>query len=463
MIFSDSHAHLTFSDFSEDLDAVLHRCQGSNIRYINTISTKLTEVEGLVDLCTRHPNIYTSAGIHPHYAGKVEDFSVEAVVHAARHPKVVAIGETGLDFHYDLSQRDIQAQVFRHHIQAAIALNLPLIVHTREAEEETQKIMEEEGADLCGGVIHCFTGSQEMADWSLEKGFLISFSGILTFKSAKSLHRIAAKVPLDRLLIETDAPYLAPVPFRGKRNEPSYVVKVAEKLAELKGLPLEEIAQATTENYRKLFRIDQQNETTHTEERLAYPIGKGLYINLTKGCTLHCTFCPKWSKPVVHDYDLTLHHNPTAEEIIRAMGDFSSYEEIVFCGYGEPTLRLEVLLQIAQEVKKRGNQKVRINTDGLANRVYRQDVTPRFKGLIDVVSVSLNAQNEAIYNRHCQPALSDSYMSVLEFIRTVKHHVPDVVATAVDGLGGVDSEACRKIAEEELGVRFRKRTLNQLG
>ncbi|MBF0195781.1 MAG: YchF/TatD family DNA exonuclease, partial [Magnetococcales bacterium] len=454
MIFSDSHAHLNFSDFSDDLDSVIDKCNSANVGYVNTISTKLTDVKTLLEICDRYPNIYTSAGIHPHNADKAEDSSVEAIVAAARGDKVVAIGEAGLDFHYNLSSKECQEEVFRNHVRGAIAVNLPLIVHTREAEELTIQILEEEGAVNCGGVIHCFTGTQELADWALGIGFYISFSGILTFKGAKSLHEVAKNTPLDRILIETDSPYLAPVPHRGKRNEPSYVVKIAEKIAELKGVSLEEVALATTNNYKKLFRIEQKNQETK-KEILAYPIGKGLYINLTKGCTLHCEFCPKWSTPVVHDYDLTLNHNPSAQEIIDAMGDFSSYEEIVFCGYGEPTLRLEVLLQVASEVKKRGSQKVRINTDGLANRVYRKDITPRFKGLIDSISISLNAQDEAIYNRHCQPAMKNSYSAMLEFITQVKAHVPEVTATAVDGLEGVDIEACRQIAEEKLGVNFR--------
>ncbi|MBF0445221.1 MAG: YchF/TatD family DNA exonuclease [Magnetococcales bacterium] len=462
MIFSDSHAHLNFSDFEEDLDSVIERCSAVNVGYVNTISTKLTEVKNLLEICDRYPNIYTSAGIHPHNAQKEEDSSVEAIVAAARGDKVVAIGETGLDFHYNLSSKECQEEVFRNHVRGAIAVNLPLIVHTREAEELTIRILEEEGAANCGGVIHCFTGTQNLADWALEFGFYLSFSGILTFKGAKDLHEVAKNSPLNRILIETDSPYLAPVPHRGKRNEPSYVVKIAEKISELKGISLEEVAHATTENYKTLFRIEQTAQETK-KEILAYPIGKGLYINLTKGCTLHCEFCPKWSQPVVHDYDLTLKHNPSAQEIIQAMGDFSSYEEIVFCGYGEPTLRLEVLLQVAGEVKKRGRQKVRINTDGLANCVYRKDITPRFKGLIDAISISLNAQDEVTYNRHCQPAMKNSYPAMLEFISMVKAHVPDVTATAVDGLEGVDIEACRQIAEEKLGVKFRRRVLNLVG
>ncbi|MBF0453535.1 MAG: YchF/TatD family DNA exonuclease [Magnetococcales bacterium] len=465
MFFADSHAHLNFSDFAKDLDATIERSQEDKVRFINTISTKLEEVDDLLKICARYPGIiYTSAGIHPHNADKADDYSLEAIMaQGTKSDKVVAIGETGFDFHYDFSSRERQELVFRNHVRAAVALDLPLIIHTREADEKTKQVMEEEGAKSCGGVIHCFTGDQSLAQWALDQGFYISFSGILTFKNATSLHQIAANTPLERLLIETDAPYLAPVPFRGKRNEPAYVIKIAEKIAALKNISLQEVAKVTTQNYQKLFRIGSGATETKAEV-LAYPIGKGLYINLTKGCTLHCGFCPKWeSGPVVHDYDLTLNHTPKAEEVLRAMGDFSGYEEIVFCGFGEPTLRLEVLLQIATEVKKRGNQRVRINTDGLANRVYQQDITPRFKGLIDALSISLNAHNEAVYNQHCQPAFPDSYAALLDFIRCAKRQVPDVTATAVDGLEGVDIAACQHLAEEVLGVKFRRRFLNRVG
>lgn len=466
MAFADSHAHLEFPDFSTDLEAIMQRAAEARVAFITTVGTRLTGMPSLHEICKRFPNVFASVGIHPHYSGDVEDASIEAIVKAGDHAKIVAVGETGLDFHYDFSERDVQATVFRNHIQAAKVLDLPLIIHSREAEEATRSILEEEGVPPRGGVLHCFTGSPEMAAWGVDQGLHISFSGVLTFKNGKALRQIAHQVPLDRLLIETDAPYLAPVPNRGKRNEPAFVVHIAETLARVHDLSLEKMAAITTENYRRLFRIAAMTQTMAEAEKkthvLAYAIGEGLYINMHRGCTLHCHFCPKWVAPVVHDYDLTLKHAPSAQEILQAMGDFSGYREIVFCGYGEPTLRLETLLTVAREVKKQRNIRIRINTDGLANRVYREDITPRFRGLIDAVSVSLTAQNESLYIRHCQPGLQGSYQAVLDFLVAVQAHVPEVVATAIDGLEGVDVEACRKMAEG-LGATFRKRTLNQVG
>ncbi|MBF0342532.1 MAG: radical SAM protein [Magnetococcales bacterium] len=231
--------------------------------------------------------------------------------------------------------------------------------------------------------------------------------------------------------------------------------------------PLEEVARITTANYCRLFRVGAvatEKKTDHPPEKLAYVLGDALYLNLTKACTLHCGFCPKWEEaPVVRGHDLTLRRHPTSAEVLREMGDFSAYREIVFCGFGEPTLRLETLLEVAAAIKEQGPYRVRINTDGLASRVFGYDVTPRFRGLIDALSVSLNAQDAETYGSICQPALSGSYEAVKAFIRAAREQVPEVTATAVQGVEGVDIAACRRIAEEELGVRFRVRYLDRLG
>ncbi|MBF0400081.1 MAG: YchF/TatD family DNA exonuclease [Magnetococcales bacterium] len=466
--FADSHTHLDYPDFIKDLDGVMGRAAQAGVVHINTIATRLTGVFSQLKIAERFPGVAVSVGIHPHYAGEEGDCSVAAIVAAASHAKVVAVGETGLDFHYQFSGASQQELAFRNHIQAAKVLDLPLIIHTREAESDTRRIVDAEGVPERGGVLHCFTGSREMAEWGVAAGLYLSFSGVITFKNGDNLRDIARHVPLDRLLIETDAPYLAPVPHRGKRNEPAWVVRTAESLAAVHGMSIEQMAAITTENYLRLFRPTERGVggvTTGAEPfkpQLAYAIGKGLYLNISRGCTLRCHFCPKWVAPVVHDYDLTLIRNPSATEVLEAMGDFSGYQEIVFCGYGEPTLRLQTLLAVAREIKSRSTIPIRINTDGLANRVYRTDVTPQFRGLIDVVSVSLNAQNEEVYNRHNRPTMPGAYEGMLDFLRAVQQHVPSVTATAIDGLEGVDMAACQQIAAA-LGVQFRQRILNRVG
>lgn len=460
--FPDSHAHLDFPDFAGDLDAVMQRAAAAGVVHINTIATRLTSVPALIKIMDRFPGVSASVGIHPHYAGEEGDASVAAIVAAAGDERIVAVGETGLDYHYRFSDPARQEAVFRHHIQAAKVLDLPLVIHSREAEADTRRVVESEGLPPRGGVLHCFTGSQEMAEWGIAQGLHLSFSGVLTFKNGGALRDVARRVPLERILIETDAPYLAPLPHRGKRNEPAWVVRIAESLAPLHGVSIARMGAIITENHLRLFQPLVRRESGADKPVLAYAIGTGLYLNISRGCSLRCHFCPKWVAPVVHQYDLTLPRNPSAEEVLAAMGDFSGYQEIVFCGYGEPTLRLPTLLAVAREIKRLSRIPIRINTDGLANRVYRTDVTPQFRGLIDAVSVSLNAQNEEVYIRNSRPTLPGAYEAVLDFLRAVQQHVPSVTATAIEGLEGVDIPACQRIAEE-LGVHFRKRFLHRLG
>ncbi len=197
--------------------------------------------------------------------------------------------------------------------------------------------------------------------------------------------------------------------------------------------------------------------------QIAYPIRNSLYLNITDRCTLECRFCPKHTAqgPVVHEYDLSLDHRPEVEEIIATIGDPTAYEEIVFCGFGEPTLRLKVLLEVARWIKQHGG-KVRINTDGLANLVNKRNVLPEMQGLVDSLSVSLNAQNEEVYARHCQPALPGSWQALLDFLAEAPKYIPKVTATAIDGLEGVDIQACEKLATK-LGVAFRRRELDKVG
>ncbi|MEO5365552.1 MAG: YchF/TatD family DNA exonuclease [Magnetococcus sp. WYHC-3] len=457
MILADSHAHLDFPDFADDLDAVVGRAREAGVQFINTIGTRLSQSGALCALAERFHGVQVTVGVHPHHVGE-EQPQVADILAAVRHPRVVGVGETGLDYHYDHAPRGLQQAQFRTHIQAALAADLPLVVHTREAEEDTRRILEEEQGHRAGGVIHCFTGSRDLARWAVGRGYYLSFSGVLTFKTAQALRDIAAWVPLERVLVETDCPYLAPVPHRGRRNEPAHVREVAQMLAEVQGRSLEEVARITTANYHRLFRV----ESAPAGATLAYAIRDALYLNVTRGCTLRCGFCPKWIQPVVQDYDLTLERSPSARDLLAAMGDVRGYREVVFCGYGEPTLRWKVILEVAREVKRQG-VRTRLNTDGLANLVYGRDVTPEMAGLIDALSVSLNAQDEVTYQRHCRPTLPGAYAAVKAFILAARAHVPEVTATAIQGLDGVDVDACRGIAQEELGVAFRERSLNRVG
>jgi TatD DNase family protein len=252
----DSHCHLNFPEFTENMPAVLQAMRDNGVEHALCIGVTLEKFPQVLAIAEAHEHIYATVGIHPDNEG-VEEASVERLVQLADHPKVVGIGETGLDYFRLTGDLEWQRDRFRRHIRAAVACGKPLVIHTRSAAEDTLRIMREEGAERCGGVMHCFTESQDVADQAMELGFYISFSGIVTFKNAEALKQVAKTIPLDRMLVETDSPFLAPIPFRGKTNQPAYVKHVAAYIAELRGISLDAVAEATTRNFFQLFRQAQ--------------------------------------------------------------------------------------------------------------------------------------------------------------------------------------------------------------
>jgi TatD DNase family protein len=257
-MYIDSHCHIDFPELSARMPEILAKMAENQVSHALCVSVDLPDFPKVLALAEQYPQIYASVGVHPDYEETPEP-DVETLVRLANHPKIVAIGETGLDYYRLQGDLEWQRERFRVHIRASRATGKPLIIHTRAAAEDTIRIMREEGAGPddggAGGVMHCFTESLEVAEAAMAMGFHISFSGIVTFKSAKELQAVARAVPLERMLIETDSPYLAPVPFRGKMNEPGFVRHVAEFLATLKGIPLEQVGQQTSENFFKLFKV----------------------------------------------------------------------------------------------------------------------------------------------------------------------------------------------------------------
>ena len=250
----DSHCHLDFPDFADTLDDVVARARSAGVARMVTISTRVARQANLLAITDRFADVYCSVGTHPHYAHEELHVTAADLVAATRHPKVVALGEAGLDYHYDRSPRDAQERGFRTHITAARETGLPLVIHSRNADDDTAHILEDEtGKGAFPAVLHCFTGGPDLARRAIALGLFISFTGILTFKASDALRTIAAELPADRILVETDAPYLAPLPFRGKRNEPSYVIETAKVLAQVRGVSFEDIAWQTTDNFFRLF------------------------------------------------------------------------------------------------------------------------------------------------------------------------------------------------------------------
>ncbi|MBM4129045.1 MAG: YchF/TatD family DNA exonuclease, partial [Nitrospira sp.] len=421
---------------------------------------------GALELSEKYDSIYATVGIHPHDA---KDFSEDIFLKIKEwatppHPpldkggtrggKVVAIGEIGLDYYYENSPREIQREVFKRQLEFAKARNLPAVIHSREAKRDTLEIIKESG--VYRGVLHCFSGDIGMAERAMAMGFHISIAGPVTFKNARRLREIAKAIPDDYLLIETDAPYLTPEPFRGRRNEPSYLVHTAKIIAELRGIAFEDLARITTLNAKRLFGIGKLPEAGE----ITYRIRDNLYLNITNRCTNNCSFCVRFITDYVKGHNLRLSREPEEEELKKEIGDPSKYREIVFCGYGEPLMRLDLAKNVAGWIKEH-HGKVRINTNGHGNLINRRNILPELSGIVDSISVSLDAHDEETYNRICRPVYRNAFKEVIEFIKEAKKYIPRVEVTVVE-LKGLDIEKCRKLTDE-LGVRLRIRKLHRVG
>lgn len=248
LTFADSHCHLNYEGLKDRNTEILQEMEDMGVRYGLNVCTELEEADTVLSQVLNHPHLVASVGVHPDYESSTEP-TVDELVHRASHPKIAAIGETGLDYYRLKGDLDWQRERFRVHIRAAVDIGKPLIIHTRDSAEDTLRILKEEGAERVGGVMHCFTESVEVAQRSIDLNFLISLSGIVTFKNATQVHDVARQIPLEHLMIETDSPFLAPVPYRGKTNQPAWVVHVAERIAELKGCEMGEVAAKTTANF----------------------------------------------------------------------------------------------------------------------------------------------------------------------------------------------------------------------
>ena len=449
MVFVDTHVHLNDPAFADDLETVVARARAADVGRMVVAGYDRASSERAVALADRYPEIWAMVGISPHEAKTWEDPSAEWLASLAKRPKVVGIGEIGLDYHYDYSPRPVQREVFRAQIELAVSAGLPIAVHSREAAADTLATLEEARGRLTGGVMHCFSGSLETARAARAMGLAISFAGPLTFKNAANLRAVAGALPPEALLTETDAPYLTPHPHRGERNEPALVPLVAAALAETRGTSLETLAGTVWANAERIYSFRHM--------QIAYELDGALYLNLTNACPNRCAFCVRDFATGVGGYDLWLNREPSAEQVVAAIGDPSRYREIVFCGYGEPTCRLEVLLAVARALKGRGVP-LRLNTNGLGSLINGRDILPDLAGLLDVVSVSLNAANARDYDRLCHSRYGEAaFPGVVSFLRRAKEYIPRVVASVVP-VEGADLEACRQLATE-LGVEFRVRQI----
>lgn len=465
-MFVDSHAHLTSKEFDADREDVIRRATDAGVHCIINPGTDLEDSRRAVELADRHPNIYACVGFHPHDAKKADDRSLREIETLSEHPKVVAIGEIGLDFHYDFSPRDVQAAVFKAQIEIAQRRDLPIVIHTRESSEETTAIVQQavvaapqwRSASLLPysrfpapkGVFHCFSGDRAMAWNVIKMGFYISMPGIVTFKNAGLATEVAAGVSAEHVLLETDSPYLAPVPHRSKRNEPAFIPLIAEKIASLQHLSSEDIARTSTYGVFRLFGVGEPGGP-----RFTYTLRNSLYINLTLRCNADCVFCDRKGEAVVKGHNLRIEREPSVEEVLAEIGDPTRYAEIVFCGYGEPTIRLDALKQIAAWVKQHGGR-TRLNTDGHGSIINKRNIVPELVGVIDAVSISLNSTDPQQYGELMQIDGAKFFPAMIEFAKEAVRLLPKVVMTVVD-VDEVDKEKARRFVEQEIGATFQTR------
>lgn len=453
----DTHCHLDFKDFDDDRDEVINRALKAGVTKIINVASSIEGSRRSVELANKYDMVYATVGVHPHDAGSVTDKVISELKLLAKDKKVVAIGEVGLDYYRNLSPKEDQVSAFKKFIHLALDLDLPIIIHAREADRDALDILKREKREGLRGVIHCFSGSSDFMKECLDTGFFISFTANITFKKADDLRIVARDVPPDRLLLETDAPFLAPQAVRGKRNEPSYLTHLVGEWSRLLDLSKDDVARVTTHNANSLFKLELDESS-----KIAYEIRDSLYLNITNRCTNSCDFCVRNQTSFVKGHNLKLDKEPSADEIIKAIDSSKKYKEIVFCGYGEPTLRLDVIKDLAGAVKARGGMKIRVVTNGHGDLINSRKIAKELAGLVDKVSVSLNTDTADAYNKHCKPEFGpDTYGKVIDFIKDCVRNKIEVEVTCLD-LPGVDLKRCEAMAKE-LGGIFRPRSLGVFG
>lgn len=447
----DSHVHLQDKKFSRDLERVLQRGDDAGVRRYVCISDDIASSKQALQLADRYPSLRATVGVHPHNLRRYTPEALEQVRQLAKRPSVVAIGEVGLDFHYPDYDEALQRRALTEQGLLATEFDLPLVLHCRDAYEAMIDLFKSESEIRSQGVVHCFSGTYENATELLDLGFYLGIGGAITYPNAGELRDVIRKVGLDRVVVETDAPYLPPQKKRGRRNEPSYLKFTIRAISDLFDYTYQDVAHITTANADRLYNLQEP-----FEPEIAYPQANRMYLNVTNRCTNKCCFCERNSNYMLRGRYLKLDGEPSAKEVLEAIGDSDHYEKYVLCGLGEPTFRLDTCLDLARELKSRGHR-VGLNTNGHGSLINERNIAPEFVGLLDSVSVTMNAHDRASYNQISCPENEDvSFDAMIDFTKEIKQYVPDV-RMKVLALPEVDIEACRKIAEDDLNVRFQIR------
>jgi TatD DNase family protein len=451
----DSHVHLDSPQFDTDRPEVIQRAWDAGVSSILTVamaSPEPSSISQTIELAEKYDSVYAAVGIHPHDASTANPAFLDEVVRWMEHPKVLFFGETGLDYHYGNSPKDKQKDAFRMHLRIAREKHFPVIIHCRGAWQDLFEILAQESKGRkYKGILHNFTGNPELAKRCTSFGLQISFSGIITFKGSDEIRSAAKSLRLDQILVETDSPYMAPAPQSALRNEPRYVLDVVTTLAGIKGVTTDDIIRNTTFNFQHLVGKTPKD----SGDVLVYTIRDRLYVNLTDRCTAHCVFCRRETDPTASGYNLRLEKEPPLGDYLEAIGDPRRYAEIVFCGFGEPTLRLAELVELARILKSRG-ARLRLNTNGHGNLIHGRNIVPEISPYLDEISISIDAADAKTYLEVVRPDYGKvAFQAVIDFIKACIGAIPIVTLTAVD-IPAIDLDACQRLAQD-LNVNFRVR------
>lgn len=467
-MMTDSHAHLHAVEFDADRAQVLTRARNAGVNVIITVGTDVETSRKNLEIASQTEGIFVAVGVHPNDLGGVESSWPETIQELASHPKVKAIGETGLDLYRHRVDPAVQKEALIKHLEIASSRGLPVILHSRAAGHDVLNVLEEfsKGRPI-RGVMHCFTEHEDVMRRAVAMGLYISFAGPLTYPISRKAREVMKAVPDSRILVETDSPFLGAEPVKHRRNEPAYLRYVLTKVAETRRISPRDAARITSLNADTLFGLNLVDRSP----KIAYGIRSNLYLNITNRCSSCCTFCPraraetgelpKEEAYYVKGHNLRLEREPSAQEVIAAMGEISPYKEIVFCGLGEPTLRLDVLLEVARWARSQG-ARVRLDTNGHGNIIHGRSIVGELAEVLDAVWVSLNAATAEEYDRLCRPERpGETFNSILNFIREARERIPEVVVTAVE-VRGIDVAALRALARE-LGVKYHGRKPDEVG
>lgn len=446
----DTHCHLSYRGLRERAEEVVRRARQAGVRGMLTLGTDPEESRACLELAGRFEDVYAAAGVHPGETGGLDpEAAVPRIYRMLLEPGTIAVGETGIDLYHRKVPLEVQADWLRRHAEMAYALDLPLVVHSRSAERECLEVLPE--SPRFPVVMHCYTGPDDVALEAARRGCRVGFAGPLTFRSNRRLRELAGRLPPERLVVETDAPFLAPVPHRGKKNEPARVVHTARVAAEAMGMPEERAMETLWDSSLRLLGLGEYARTDPL-----YILGRNIYVNVTGRCDNDCTFCVRRRTPGLGGYHLRHHGEFEDRRLAKAVEllDPTDFREVVFCGYGEPTMRPELVRVLAESVRRRGGR-ARLNTNGLSPGRLSPGEVRHMLQPFDSISVSLNAADPETYRRICRPSDPRAWEHLMAFLQMARESAAGVRLTAVAG-SGADMAGCAALAGR-LGFPFRER------